>query len=91
MIVVNVQVPRDWGADVNSILSEFARDQRDVELSNWYSAIQPQLDVLADDQVHPGSTGGRIYCGALADALQRLAEIPPLRGDNDYGLANRPV
>ncbi|MBU1586597.1 MAG: acyltransferase [Actinobacteria bacterium] len=91
MIVVNVQVPREWGPDVNSILDDFARSQRDVELSNWYSAIQPQLDVLADDEVHPGPTGGRIYCGALADALQRLSEIPPLLGDNDYGLANRPV
>jgi hypothetical protein len=91
MIVVNVQVPREWGADVNSILDDFARSQRDVELSNWYSAIQPQLDVLADDQVHPGPTGGRIYCGALADALQRLSEIPPLLGDNDYGLASQPV
>ena len=91
MIVVNVQVPREWGPDVNSILDDFAREQRDVELSNWYSAIQPQIDVLADDQVHPGPTGGRIYAGALADALQRLSEIPPLLDDNDYGLANRPV
>ena len=91
MIVVNVQVPREWGADVNSILDEFARDERDVELSNWYSAIQPQLDVLADDEVHPGPTGSRIYCDALADALQRLSEIPPLLGDNDFGLASRPV
>ena len=91
MIVVNVQVPREWGPDVNSILDDFARSKRDVELSNWYSAIQPQLDVLADDQVHPGPTGGRIYCGALADALQRLSETPPLLDDNDYGLANRPV
>jgi hypothetical protein len=91
MIVVNVQVPREWGPDVNAILDDFARGQRDVELSNWYSAIQPQLDVLAADEVHPGPTGGRIYCGALADALQRLSEITPLLGDNDYGLANRPV
>lgn len=91
MIVVNVQVPREWGPDVNSILDGFARSERDVELSNWYSAIQPQLDVLAADEVHPGPTGGRIYCGALADALQRLAEIPPLLGSNDYGLASKPV
>jgi peptidoglycan/LPS O-acetylase OafA/YrhL len=91
MIVVNVQVPREWGPEVNSILDGFARSERDVELSNWYSAIQPQLDVLAADEVHPGPTGGRIYCGALADALQRLSEIPPLLGSNDYGLASKPV
>jgi len=91
MIVVNVQVPREWGPDVNTVLGEFARRERDVELSNWFSAIQPQLDVLADDEVHPGPTGGRIYCGALADALQRLSEIPPLLDANDYGFASRPV
>lgn len=91
MIVVNVQVPREWGPDVNSILDGFARKERDVELSNWYSAIQPQIDVLAADEVHPGPTGGLIYCDALADALQRLSEIPPLLGSNDYGLANLPV
>ena len=91
MIVVNVQVPREWGPEVNTILGDFARRQRDVELSNWFSAIQPQLDVLADDEVHPGPTGGRIYCGALADALQRLSEIPPLLDANDYGFASRPV
>ena len=91
MIVVNVQVPREWGPDVNSILADFARHERDVELSNWYDAIQPQLDVLADDEVHPGPTGGRIYCVALGSALQRLAETPPLLDANDYGLANRPV
>ena len=91
MIVVNVQVPREWGPDVNTVLGEFARHERDVELSNWFSAIQPQLDVLADDQVHPGPTGGPIYCGALADALQRLSEVPPLLDANDYGFASRPV
>jgi len=91
MVVVNVQVPREWGTDVNAILADFARHERDVELSNWYDAIQPQIDVLADDEVHPGPTGSRIYCVALASALQRLAETPPLLDANDYGLANRPV
>ncbi|MBX3099228.1 MAG: acyltransferase [Salinibacterium sp.] len=91
MIVVNVQVPREWGPDVNAILGTFAQHERDVELSNWYSAIQPQLDVLADDEVHPGPTGGRIYAVALAGAIQRLSEVPPLLASNDYGLANRPT
>ena len=91
VVVVNVQAPREWVPEVNGILADFARHERDVELSNWYDAIQPQLDVLAEDQVHPGPTGGRIYCDALADALQRLAEVPPLRDANDYGDAYRPV
>jgi peptidoglycan/LPS O-acetylase OafA/YrhL len=91
VVVVNVQAPREWTDDVNSVLEEFARKERNVELANWHDAIRPQIDVLADDQVHPGPTGSRIYCGAIADALQRLAELPPLLDDEDYETLNRPV
>lgn len=91
MILVNVQAPREWVPDVNATLADFAQRNRDVELANWHDAIQPQIDVLADDQVHPGPTGARIYAAALADALQRLSEIPPLLRNNEYGLASRPV
>ena len=47
---------------------------------------------LADDQIHPGGpiTGG-IYCDAVRDALQRLAELPPLRTEDEYRYADRPV
>lgn len=91
MIVVNVQAPRDWTPDVNAILGEFARTERDVELSNWYDAIQPQLDVLAPDEIHMGPAGARIYAAALASALQRLAELPPRVTDRQRGDNPRPV
>ncbi|MFZ2963866.1 MAG: acyltransferase family protein, partial [Rhodoglobus sp.] len=91
LIVVNVQAPRDWTGEVNQILAEFARSQREVELSNWHDAIQPHLDVLANDDIHMGPAGARIYAAALADALQRLAELPPLIHDNERGDAARPV
>lgn len=79
LILVNAQAPRGWITGVNRQLSRFAQEYRDVELSNWYSAIQPELDVLAPDQVHFGGAGARIWTSALQDALQRLAELPPLR------------
>jgi peptidoglycan/LPS O-acetylase OafA/YrhL len=91
MIVVNVQAPRDWVPDVNAMLEDFAQKKRNVELANWHDAIQPQIDVLASDEVHPGPTGARIYCGAIADALQRLAEIPPLVDYTKYDSLSRPV
>jgi hypothetical protein len=91
VIVVNVQAPREWTPEVNAILYEFARSKRDVELSNWHDAIQPHLDVLARDDIHMGPAGARIYAAALADALQRLAELPPLVHDNERGDAARPV
>ena len=91
LIVVNVQAPRDWTPEVNSILSDFARRERDVELCNWHDSIQPHLDVLASDDIHMGPAGARIYTAALQDALQRLAETPPLITDFERGDAARPV
>ena len=91
LVLVNVQAPRGWIPGNNAIFARFAGEQRSVELANWFDAIKPHLDVLSSDQVHPGGpTGGRIYAGAVRDALQRLAELPPLLGSNDYGLAPRP-
>jgi hypothetical protein len=46
---------------------------------------------LASDQIHPGTRGGLIYAGVIKDALQRLAELPPLLGPNQYGLAPTPL
>ena len=91
VVVVNGQAPRDWIPVGNANLADFARQERSVELANWHDAIAPRIDELASDQVHPGGPiSGGIYVGAIADALQRLAELPPLLDNNDYVFLNRP-
>lgn len=83
IVVVNAQAPKPWIPGVNATLAEFARSQRQVELANWHGAIAPRVDELADDQVHPGGPiSGGIYVNAIVDALQRLAELPPVRDPN---------
>ncbi|WP_349898738.1 acyltransferase family protein [Parafrigoribacterium soli] len=91
LVLVNVQAPRGWTDGVDATLSRYAQQYRDVELANWRDAISGQLNLLARDQIHPGSRGGEIYAGVIKDALQRLAELPPLLGPNDYGLAPTPL
>ena len=91
IVVVNVQAPRGWTDGVNDILMRFAQRYRTVELANWRDAISSRLDLLARDQIHPGSAGGVIYVRAVTDALQRLAELPPARGPNNFGLAGTPL
>lgn len=81
MVVVNVQAPRYWTPGVNKTLSAFALDYRNVELANWHDTIQPSLGVLAGDQIHFGSAGAVIFSKTVSDALQRLAELPPLRDE----------
>jgi len=91
IVVVNVQAPRGWVPGVNAELTQFAQEYRNVELANWQGAIADQLQLLAKDQIHPGSRGGLVYVQAVTDALQRLAELPPILGPNDYGLAPVPL
>jgi peptidoglycan/LPS O-acetylase OafA/YrhL len=91
IVLVNVQAPRGWTPEVNATLTHFAQQYRDVELANWRDAIAGHLGLLARDQIHPGSKGGQIYAAAVKDALQRLAELPPLLAPKEYGLAPAPV
>jgi hypothetical protein len=91
LILVNVQAPRGWTDGVDATLSQYAQQYRDVELANWRDAISSHLNLLARDQIHPGVRGGQIYAGVIKDALQRLAELPPILGPNDYGLAPMPL
>ena len=79
IVVVNVQAPRGWTDGVNDTLTRFAQQYRSVEVADWRDAISSRLDLLARDQIHPGSAGGVIYVRAVTDALQRLAQLPPLR------------
>lgn len=90
LILVSVQAPRYWTAGVNAILFQFAREYRNVEIANWRDAIAPHLDLLARDQIHAGPTGAKIYAGTVDEALQRLAELPPLLSAKEYGLAPHP-
>ncbi len=92
VVLVNAQAPRDWISGVNATLAEFARRERRVELANWHDAIAPRVNELADDQVHPGGPiSGGIYVTAIVDALQRLAELPPLRDPDDRRALPYPV
>ena len=92
IVLINAQAPRGWIPGVNELLARYAQEHRNVELANWYAAIQPRLDVLARDKIHAGGPiGGNIYADAIRNAIQRLAELPPLLSNNDYGLTPRPA
>ncbi len=76
LVLVSAQAPRDWIPGVNATLVAFADDYREVVIADWRTAIAPRLELLARDQVHPGSAGGRIYTGAIEVALQQLVDLP---------------
>lgn len=80
LVLVTVQAPRSWTAGVNDTLRAFARSHpKQVALADWQASIGSHLDLLADDQIHPGMSGGRIYADTLHRALLDLAEHSPVR------------
>ncbi len=91
LVVVTAQAPRGWIPTVNERLASFAWQYRNVELADWYTAVQPHLGELARDQVHFGPVGAGIFTGTIKEALQRLAALPPLRDDVADESLPRPV
>ncbi|ODA91178.1 hypothetical protein ATY41_00270 [Leifsonia xyli subsp. xyli] len=88
LVLVTVQAPRTWTDDVNAALHDFAARHPDrVTLADWKTAISGRLDLLADDQIHPGMSGGRIYAEALHNALLTLAEHSTVRVANAWDRA----
>jgi peptidoglycan/LPS O-acetylase OafA/YrhL len=91
LVLVTAQAPRGWIPGVNQKLAAFAWQYRNVELADWYTAIQPHLGELARDQVHFGHIGATIFTGTITEALQRLAALPPLRDEAADESLPRPV
>ncbi|RZT58388.1 peptidoglycan/LPS O-acetylase OafA/YrhL [Microcella alkaliphila] len=78
LVVVTASAPRGWIDESNTRLHETARAYRQVEVADWNATISGRLDLLAGDQVHPGPTGSTLYSAEIREALQRLADLPPL-------------
>ncbi len=74
IVLVDAFAPRDWIPGVNADLDTFAATHPGVVVADWSDAIAGHTDLLAGDQIHPGSAGGRIYADAVAagvDAAER--------------------
>ncbi|MFF2053073.1 acyltransferase family protein [Leifsonia sp. NPDC058194] len=88
LVLVNVQAPRSWTDGVNGTLDAFATAHPGrVVVADWKRTISGHLDLLADDQIHPGHRGGLLYAQALGDALHTLAEHSTVRPANPWDQA----
>ncbi len=88
LVLVTVQAPRPWTPGVDQTLRDFAAAHPgQVALSDWKQTIAPHLDLLADDQIHPGHRGGLLYADALHRALLELAEHSTVRVANPWDKA----
>ncbi|PZU49084.1 MAG: acetyltransferase [Microbacterium sp.] len=72
LVLVTAFAPRDWIPGVNAELTNFAGTHPRVVLADWSHAIEPQVDLLAGDRIHPGPTGGAIYAETVAAAIDGI-------------------
>jgi hypothetical protein len=70
--LVNVDVPRSWQGEVNSALSEAARDWDAARLVDWHHVAAAHGDVTTDG-VHLTSKGIALYCGVIAASVRRTS------------------
>lgn len=70
LVLVNAYAPRDWIPGVNSDITAFAAAHPGTMIADWASAIDPHVDYLAGDRIHPGTSGGRIYADTVLGAIR---------------------
>ncbi|HSD24881.1 MAG TPA: hypothetical protein VLB79_11215 [Solirubrobacterales bacterium] len=68
VFLVNVDVPRSWQGEVNSILAEAARSWGQAELVDWHSIASSKH--ITTDGVHLTSEGITLYSRLIARALR---------------------
>ncbi|MBA8816868.1 peptidoglycan/LPS O-acetylase OafA/YrhL [Microbacterium halimionae] len=83
LILVNAFAPRDWIDGVNAELARFSAIHRNVELADWSGAIAPHIDLLSGDKIHPGESGGRIFCDTVDTAMKDLQRAQLARAGQD--------
>ena len=71
LVLVNAYAPRDWIPGVNSDITAFAAAHPGTVIADWASAIDPHVDYLAGDRIHPGTSGGQIYADTVLAAIRQ--------------------
>ncbi|WP_434970773.1 acyltransferase family protein [Microbacterium sp. bgisy207] len=71
LVLVNAYAPRDWIPGVNSDIAAFAASHPGTVIADWAGAIDPHVDTLAGDRIHPGTSGGRIYADTVLAAIRQ--------------------
>jgi len=72
VVLVNVQVPRNWMKVSNSVIDELVPLYPNVRLADWHSASTNRRGYFGSDGVHLTKTGGRVF----AEIIQQTLKMP---------------
>ncbi|AJC54828.1 acyltransferase family protein [Streptomyces sp. 769] len=74
IVLITVHAPRQgWQDKLNKAVKDVAaKNSSHVAVADWDKAIAGHTDLLANDGIHPGPGGGKIYADTVAHALATL-------------------
>ncbi|MFT4147427.1 MAG: acyltransferase family protein [Micrococcaceae bacterium] len=72
VVLVHAYGLRDWIQGNNQLMDAAAAAHKNVAVANWDGDIANHLDLLAEDGIHPGPSGGAIYAKSVADAFVEI-------------------
>lgn len=72
LVFINTCIPDTWENTVNSKLENFADENNNVYIVDWYDYAKEKPDIFYDDKAHPNIEGAKEYTVLL---LKKLLEI----------------
>lgn len=70
VVVVNLRVPRAWGATNNVVISAGVGRHPNAELVDWYSASAGRPELFVSDGVHLQPPGQRLYAAMIRERVE---------------------
>ncbi|MFN8126646.1 MAG: acyltransferase family protein [Candidatus Nanopelagicales bacterium] len=74
IVVVNVDVPREWQNPNNELIAEMVAQTPNAVLADWHSRAQAEGDVHVSDGIHLTEQGVAAYSETINQALTTLTD-----------------
>lgn len=72
LVFINTCIPENWENNVNNKLENFASENDNVYIVDWYDYAKEKPEIFYDDKAHPNIKGAKEYTVLL---LKKLLEI----------------
>ncbi len=76
IVVVNVDVPREWQDPNNELIAELVAQTPNAVLADWHARAQLEGDVHVKDGIHLTETGVNAYADTINQAILQAGGMP---------------
>lgn len=74
IIFVTTVMPDSFEESVNNKLRNYAKENENVYIADWYALAKQRSDLFVQDKTHPEIKGSKLYAGLIADTVLKVYE-----------------